>query len=189
MSEILKHIHQHHIEYRLIGTFLTPILVVAGWVIVNNQNNKREDRKELRKFIDDLVSKVEELEKLSIEFHTSKKYIESNASSILSQYSKITAQLGRSRLDCFNCYDSAIKLHESISEDNFSSNNFKKQNHNSELINNILTQSSIFIDALESLFYNTTRLTLPQRIAKSLSRQANNKLFISIFCILLFIFL
>ncbi|NNT92279.1 hypothetical protein [Stutzerimonas nitrititolerans] len=170
MLEILQHLSKHHVEYRLLGTFITPILVILGWIIVNNQNNKREDRKELRKFIDDLIEKTDQLEILSVDFHTSKKYKAALAAEILSNHTKITAQLGRSRLQCFQCFDASIRFHESFSEENFASNNFQKQLHNSDLINNIHTQADLMRDQLEHLFYNTARLTKIQNLAQRFSK-------------------
>ncbi len=172
MLEILQHLKTHHLEYRLVGTFITPILVIIGWVIVNNQNNKREDRKELRKFIDELIERIETLEELAVKFHTSKKYKDSTAAEILSSHTKITAQLGRSRLECIECYDAAVAFNESFSDENFAPNNFTKQNPDSELINNIHAQANQFRDALETLFYNTARLSIRQRLG---ARFKNNQ--------------
>lgn len=166
LAEILAHLKKFHIEYRLLGAFLTPVLVVFGWLVVNHQNNKREDRKELRKFIDDLLLKIDELENSCVNFHTNKKYKDSLAAEILSGHTKITAQLGRSRLECLACYDAAIAFHESFSEYNFAANEFKKQQHDSDLINNIHTQANLFKDQLETLFHNTARLTLLQQMLK-----------------------
>ena len=40
-----------------VKTFVTPFLVLIGWIVVNNQNNKRETRKEFRSLVD--TAKVE----------------------------------------------------------------------------------------------------------------------------------
>ena len=46
------------------------VLVIGGWVIVNQQNNSRETRKEIRARVDSFKKMVDEVEDAAVEHHT-----------------------------------------------------------------------------------------------------------------------
>ncbi len=50
---------------------VTWFLVIAGWWLVNRQNNIREKRKETRTLLDKIKSLLDDLEKQAIKYHTS----------------------------------------------------------------------------------------------------------------------
>ena len=49
---------------------LSWILIIAGWVVVNDQNNKRETRKEVRASLLELYRILDEIEDAAYEYHT-----------------------------------------------------------------------------------------------------------------------
>lgn len=52
-----------------IGQWVTWILVFIGWLVINAQHNKREDRKELRSVVDDLKNRIYKLEERAVHYH------------------------------------------------------------------------------------------------------------------------
>lgn len=46
------------------------VLIAAGWVVVNDQNNKRETRKEVRTSLLELYKVLDEIEDAAFEYHT-----------------------------------------------------------------------------------------------------------------------
>lgn len=50
---------------------VTWILVIAGWLIVNYQQNERETRKDIRAKLDSLCKKLEQIESNAYFYHTS----------------------------------------------------------------------------------------------------------------------
>lgn len=51
-------------------SIVTWILVIVGWLVVNQQNNQRETRKEIRNRVDDMRVEVLMLEELAFKHHT-----------------------------------------------------------------------------------------------------------------------
>ncbi len=49
---------------------ITWIIVIAGWLVVNSQHNRRETRKEIRSNLDSIISNIEDLENSAISYHT-----------------------------------------------------------------------------------------------------------------------
>lgn len=49
--------------------WLPPVLVVAGWVIVNHQNDKRETRKEARSLVDAAKKLVGDIASKALDYH------------------------------------------------------------------------------------------------------------------------
>ena len=46
------------------------VLIVAGWMVINNQNNRRETRKEVRASLLELYKFLDEIEDSAYEYHT-----------------------------------------------------------------------------------------------------------------------
>src|SRR5687767_4253854 len=53
------------------GSAISWVVVFIGWLVVNRQHNKRETRKEVRAGLNDLIKLLDNIEDLSLEYHTS----------------------------------------------------------------------------------------------------------------------
>ncbi len=62
-----------HQEASLFTPALSAVLVVAGWIIVNKTQANRERRKQLREAVSALQDRLAELEKTSIEYHSTER--------------------------------------------------------------------------------------------------------------------
>jgi len=51
---------------------VTWLLVIAGWLLVNHQNNIREKRKEIRTILDKIQSLLDEIEIQAVNYHTAR---------------------------------------------------------------------------------------------------------------------
>ncbi|WP_374981302.1 hypothetical protein PSGK_09625 [Pseudomonas solani] len=156
-----------------ISEIITPMLVIIGWALVNRQNNKREERKELRTSINEIREDIEALENLSIEYHTNSCDSNSKSDSILNSLTKLSRKLGHTRLPKESYLNSYISLSECVTSNNFRTRDFKKQTKNSEFISNIKSASQELQDKLEDSFYKTYRLSYFDRTTKFIDRNSN----------------
>lgn len=76
----------------LLPSFVSAVLVVIGWYVVNKAQSNRERRKQIREYISDLCDDLEELEALAILYHT--------AIRDESKESEIISKLGRFEKAC-----------------------------------------------------------------------------------------
>ncbi len=60
-------------DFRVFISFISLLLIVTGWIVVNSQNNKREFRKELRSAVDEVIVQVLEITENGVEYHAGKK--------------------------------------------------------------------------------------------------------------------
>jgi hypothetical protein len=51
-------------------SWVSWVLIVAGWVVVNHQNNKRETRKEVRASLLEVYKLLDEIEDAAYEYHS-----------------------------------------------------------------------------------------------------------------------
>lgn len=54
----------------LLPSFVSAVMVVVGWYVVNKAQSNRERRKQIREYVSDLCDDLEELEALTIGYHT-----------------------------------------------------------------------------------------------------------------------
>ncbi|MCY1298749.1 hypothetical protein D9M68_753510 [compost metagenome] len=146
---------------------VTPALVVIGWVIVNNQNNKREERKELRSALNEVISFIDGIENDAIAYHTEKREAFSSSDALLVKLNKLSLKLAHSRLPEESYISSYIKFNESITWSNFMTNKFQRQSKNSDLVWDIRDASSDLKGHLETAFF--TKFCSPNPIARFIS--------------------
>jgi len=139
---------------------VTWILVVLGWVIVNWQNNRREDRKEVRAALTKMYSDIAELEKAGILFHTSKSQDYNLASDILIMQGKLSERLSQLRIRGSSYSNELAFFTDSISLENFLDANFVRQSVSSPLVNSIRDTSKELESVLEVEFSNLFRANL-----------------------------
>ncbi|MFP3849112.1 hypothetical protein [Pseudomonas sp. W5-01] len=145
----------------------TWILVVAGWIILNWQNNRREERKEIRAALTYLVTEISSLEKMSIKYHKSTQRNEKIELKISSLEKKLSEHLSYLRLrnSAYTAEYSAFV--DSIMLENFQSAAFTQKNGNSEFIERIRDNASELESALELEFSNLFRGSFATRLTSS----------------------
>lgn len=77
----------------LLPSFVSAVIVVAGWYVVNKVQSNRERRKQIREYVSDLCDDLEELETLTIGYHTTTREV--------AKEQKIISKLGRFEKACF----------------------------------------------------------------------------------------
>jgi len=65
-----------------VSQWITWILVFLGWLVINCQHNKREDRKELRSVVDDIKDRIFLLEEEAVKYHCSQEVTLSESNQI-----------------------------------------------------------------------------------------------------------
>jgi hypothetical protein len=53
----------------LVSPVITMAVAILGWHVINKQNNKREDRKELKSAIDSIISEIHSIETQAIDYY------------------------------------------------------------------------------------------------------------------------
>jgi hypothetical protein len=91
----------------------TWLIVVAGWFVVHHLSQKRDQRKEARERVDQLVSAILSIEERAVRFHQSDSYQGDVARSLLFDIQRIIAKLKRHPFGSFVI--SAEQLHSKIS--------------------------------------------------------------------------
>lgn len=120
---------------------VTWIIVVLGWCYVNQQNNLREKRKEIRALIDGVQAQLNDIEKLAIEYHTNAEVSENLAFELkrnLNRKLLINFQILESRgFKIGECNTNRKQLRKAITLRNFDTGNFELQTVSSEIIKDI----------------------------------------------------
>lgn len=138
-----------------IGQFVTWCLVIAGWLVINRQHNRREARKETRAQLDELRIALVELEQSAENYHLAASHSEEHAR-------KIKVQLQRAiyvidRLGILNRLVRDVRviaLRRAITFRNFDSKDHVAQELSGELVARINATVDELINALE-LAYRT----------------------------------
>lgn len=145
----------------------TWVLVVAGWIILNWQNNRREERKEIRAALTDLVSEISSLEKLSIKYHKSENRNDKIELKITSLEKKLSEHLSYLRLRSSSYTAEYTAFVDSVMLENFQSAEFCRQEGNSEFIERIRDNASELESALELEFSSLFRGSFTTRFVSS----------------------
>jgi hypothetical protein len=128
-------------------------LIVAGWAIVNYQNNKRETRKEIRASLLDLYTHLDAIEDAAIDYHTTdgspakarriRRDIQQIAPRIL------MARRGQMKID----YKRAVfELRRAITLENFDTENYAPRPSDDPLLDEISRTKTNLIFALEGAY-------------------------------------
>jgi len=134
---------------------VTWVIVIAGWWLVNRQNNIREKRKEIRTLLDKIQSLLDEIESQAIQYHTSQQ-----PSDLAFQLKRSLNQKLHNRLDILklrslnvnNCYPLLKQFRQAVTLKNFDTSSFKPQNISDDLIKNIWLAKDKLSHELENSF-------------------------------------
>lgn len=134
---------------------ITWLVVITGWYVVNDKNNDREKRKEVRSLIDSIQNMLDDIEKEAIQYHTNNQseelsfQIKRNLNNNLSSKVKVLKLKG---FEIGKCDKYRKKLRQAITLNNFDTNGFQPQSFTSEIIRDILTSKGNFINEIEKCF-------------------------------------
>lgn len=135
---------------QLLTQISTWIIVVAGWFVVHHLSTKRDQRKEARERLDQLVALLRELEERAINFHQSTTYKGDLARSLLFDIQRIIAKLKRHPFGSFEISSNLLKeFRRSVTYNNFDPSKFECQPPNSLILGNIANVVDDIEDQLE----------------------------------------
>lgn len=131
---------------------VTWLLVVAGWLIVNQQNNRREERKEIRSSLTEIHKLIYEIIDSSEKYHCSKRHDPEKSKEIRLQLQRLALKVSHLHFFSDAVNRSIYEFRSSITIKNFDTKNFSKQAENSEMIISIHSCGEDLIDSLETCF-------------------------------------
>ncbi|WP_063030615.1 hypothetical protein [Pseudomonas yamanorum] len=131
---------------------VTWALVIVGWLIVNWQNNRREERKEIRTALAKIFDDIDSLQREAITYHTAKRKNFNLETQIVMMESRLSEHLGYLRIRNSSYMDQYSLFVDAITLDNFQSATFIRQAPSSLIIENIRDTSSDLESALELEF-------------------------------------
>lgn len=134
---------------------VTWMLVIAGWWLVNRQNNIREKRKEIRTLIDKLQVYLDDVETLAIKYHTNQE-----SSDLAFELKRSLNQKLRSKLDILKlrtldvnkCYPLLKQFRQAVTLNNFDTSSFKPQSMSDTIVTNIWLAKDKLSQELEKSF-------------------------------------
>jgi len=142
----------------IIGQIITWVIVNIGWWFVDNSNDKRETRKEIRATIEAMQALLDQLERNAVSYHTGDNPNEALASDIKRDlYRKLPSKiqlLGVRGLIVDSLGKPIINLRKSITLENFDSKQFKKLQLGDELIRRVGAAREEVGQQLEQVFAN-----------------------------------
>ncbi|MBT8419232.1 MAG: hypothetical protein KJO08_00060 [Gammaproteobacteria bacterium] len=153
----------------------TWIVIVVGWIVVNQQNNARETRKELRARLDVVQAWTFELVELAIGYHTdepkspdkySNKYQERRIKSRIDRVTRAVSALGRSTLGkrLYRPTHEAFYFRQAVTLHNFETAEYKPQAPDSELVENIAMTAQSLVETLEEAYSERYHLAWLRRL-------------------------
>lgn len=132
--------------------------VVLGWLIVNNQNNFREDRKEARDVMIKLQDLIESITSCAESYHVAASADVAKAHKIKNDLAMASARL--QRLHAFGVGSEHakglfIEFRQSITAKNFDTASFSQQSHSSDTVLDISYFARLLFDELDGCYVNT----------------------------------
>jgi len=133
---------------------VTWLIVIIGWLVVNNQNNNRESRKELRTRIDCLRNQIEGVEAQAIKYHTSV-HDENLGLKIKLSIERIANDVNILGISLSNNFSFLVfQFRKSITLNNFDSHEHTILNADNELIQNIASAIQSLTIEIEKAYGN-----------------------------------
>lgn len=151
-------------------SLLTLITVIIGWIIVNWQNNNREERKEVRASLSATLEEIVVIEDLAIEYHCAAVRSKIQEKEITKRITRLSSKVRHLRFENKGINTTFIKLKQAMTLDNFETNRFKSQDLDSEILESIGMYSEQLQDELESEFSKSFRAPFIYRLASAIRR-------------------
>lgn len=132
----------------------TWALVILGWALVNRQNNRREERKEIREFVSDISKRSAELRDASFKYHRATARDNTLSSEILFKLKLLGIRLSAlKKYGVLADTDLAKRLRQAITMENFDSAGFRSQDEGSKILGNIEQAVEDLASELERAFF------------------------------------
>jgi predicted nuclease with TOPRIM domain len=142
--------------------------VVVGWIVVNWQNNNREERKEVRSSLSDAVEEIINLEDQAIEYHSAESRSKDSEREITKRITRLSSRMRHLGIESDGLKRAFIEFKKSMTLDNFETSRFAKQGADSEIIELISMYSEQLQDELEAQFYRSYRGPFLHRVSASI---------------------
>lgn len=148
----------------------TWAVVIIGWIVVNQQNNRREERKEVKASMSNIIELTDEITTKALEYHK-----KSEHSAELSKDIRLQLQRLGFRIQHLHFYDgilnrSIFEYRNSITYKNFDSVDHKSVSDDSEIIEDIHHSSDALMHSLEDCFGRRFRQGFRVAIAEEFRR-------------------
>lgn len=154
-------------KYTSLFTLLT---VIVGWIVVNWQNNNREERKEVRSSLSEVLDEITKLEDNAVEYHTSASRSTTIEKNITKLITRLSSKVRHLRLESGKLNKLFIRFKQAITLDNFETRRFITQGQDSEILELIGMYSEQLQDELESEFSRSFRAPFFYRLASAIRR-------------------
>lgn len=151
-------------------SLFTLVTVVTGWIVVNWQNNNREERKEVRSSLSEALEEIINLEDVSSEYHTGSSREISAEKEITKKITRLSSKVRHLRFESPRINKLFIKFKQSMTLDNFETNRFSTQDLDSEILELISMYSEQLQDELEAEFSRSYRAPFVYRFASAIRR-------------------
>jgi hypothetical protein len=134
-------------------------IVVIGWWIVSNQNDKRERRKEIRSIVDELKEIILEIRADTIEYYSERNSEATGSLSdkiklnflLVSQYLLLLRNAGMA----INVSAELIALRKTATGGYFENAQFRKQGENPKWLSGLCSESVELILAIEKAYFRS----------------------------------
>lgn len=114
------------------------ILIVAGWWVINKQQNKREKRKEAIAYRDSIQKALDDIEDLAIRFHTGESFDADRMDVLIRKIERLRCHARAVFPAHEEEIDNATRdIRQAITLKNFDSGTFRRQERHSTIINEI----------------------------------------------------
>lgn len=138
---------------QFLWAFVTWLTVIVGWMVVADQQNYRELRKDRSSRLNDLRSKLLDVEHQAVDFHTADAFSESGAFILRRELGSLARELTILK-DCkfidMGCLELMVALRQACTEMNDTEVKFQKQVHFSERIGEIMAAREALDDRLSA---------------------------------------
>lgn len=151
-------------------SLFTLATVVIGWIVVNWQNNRREERKEVRSSLSEVIDEIIKLEDLAVEYHTAESRLKESEKDITKKITRLSSRFRHLRFQSTALKNLFIKFKQAITLDNFETNRFVSQGSDSEILELVGMYSEQLQDELESEFSRSFRAPFVYRSAAAIRR-------------------
>ncbi|WP_110946436.1 hypothetical protein [Pseudomonas bohemica] len=149
-------------------SLFTLMTVVLGWIVVNWQNNNREERKEVRSSLSEAIEEITSLEDEAVKYHSADSRSAEGEREITKRITRLSSRIRHLGIESDESRRLFIRFKQSMTLDNFETNRFSQQGTDSEILEMISMRSEELQDALETQFSRLFRGPFLHRLAASI---------------------
>ena len=128
------------------------VVAFVGWIVVNQQNNRREERKEIRAALGEIDKYLTRIVDLAVEYHKGAAHSPEGASLIRGLIQKFGIKVAHLHFYSDSVNRSMYEFRQSITYENFDTWKHVSQGDNSEIVEGINSAADQLVDDLETEF-------------------------------------